>query len=165
MRPTESRSRIVRSTLRVLIGLVGLSAVACESSMNFTAPTAPTRFSPNPGGRTLQISGTLEVRDGECFEATLLYDGVEIPGARVSCPGSACGRVQLQGSIVSEIGRHSISFKVIRQSAEILDYVVQGSALVTRAGVNLNGAALPLGPAQAQLAAGGAVSFDVSFTN
>jgi len=168
MKQVRFPSKNGRRALRALVGVAALTGLACDNSMNFS-PTAPD-WSDWPtsaaGTRNLQISGTLEIEGGACLEATVLYDGRELRGARSRCPQSpGCARLELEASTPSETGRHTISFQVLRQSQEVLDYVAEGTVRVSREGVALGGVAMSLGPKPARLEAGEAVSFEVEFAN
>lgn len=171
MKRTGLSSEKGRRALRALgaVAAAALTTLACDNSMTFKAPTFPDwpdgPFSP-PGLRTVQIHGVLEVADGTCLEATVLYDGRELAGARARCPEpSGCAQLELGATVRSEAGHHTISFQVLDQSRERVDYIAAGSVLVSREGLSLGGAAMPLGPAHARLEAGGAVDFEVVFTD
>lgn len=151
-----------RALRAALIAMAALCAFAC-GEVNITGPTAPDWSWSQAGTRSLQIYGTLEVQDGACFEATVLYDGVELAGARSSCAEPGCTRLQLRASTPSEAGHHTISFKVLRQSQAALDYVAHGNVLVNREGVGLGGVSMPLGPRRASLEAGDSVDFGIGF--
>jgi len=149
-----------------------MTTLACDNSVNFKAPTMPEW--PDwqdwpagvPGTRTLQIEGALAIQDGGVLEATVLYDGLEVPGARSHCPQPAgCAELELEASVRSATGNHTISFLVLQQSRETVDYVAGGTVVVSREGLALGGVAMPLGPTHARLEAGGAVTFEVVFTD
>ena len=169
MERKDLSGRTARRALRALVGVVALGALACDGSVNVTGPSwpEPSEWSwSEPGTRSLQISGSLETQDGACLEATVLYDGVELAGARSGCAeASGCALLQLNGSASSKSGRHTISFKVLRQSQATLDYVARGSVLVSREGLGLGGVAIPFGPKRARLGEGDALTFDVEFVN
>jgi hypothetical protein len=109
-----------------------------------------------PAGQSAQIVGSLTAGFGTCLEATILYDGRELEGARVFCDGSpGCSRVELQATIgLPAYGHHTIEFLVVRQSAAVVDYRVEGE-------FRSSGETLPLGPSEEQLAAGETVSYRV----
>jgi hypothetical protein len=168
MRGASFWSEIGHRALRALVGLAFLTTLACDNSMNFNpaAPEWPDWSQGVPGTRTLEIQGTLGIEDGAVLEATVLYDGLEVAGARSSCPRPAgCGELELEASVVSATGNHTISFLVLRQSREISDYHAEGTVRVSRENVNLGGVPLRLGPTQASLEAGQAVTFEIQFSN
>lgn len=140
-----------------------LGAFGCDNSMSFTAPTAPDWSFSGAGIRNLRIHGTLQVENGALVEATVLYDGQELVGARSRCPEPGCARLELEASTFTVSGHHTISFRVLRQSQETIDYLASGSVVVSREGVALAGRQIPLRPTQARLEAGGDVSFEVEF--
>jgi hypothetical protein len=172
-RVTFSTGR-VRPTLRLLIGAAALAVIACNNDVNFNPaaptfnlPTDPTSSDLTPGSdRNLGIVGTLRAEQGSCFEATILYDGEELAGARAVCrEASGCAKLELTAFAQSSTGHHTISFQVLRQSPRAVDYLAAGSVRVTRENVLLGGVTLPLGPSRARLSSGESVSFDVSFQN
>lgn len=150
----------------VLTWAASLTAVACDSSVSFN-PTAPEFPFAEPGsGRNLQISGRLVTEQGSCLEATVLYDGMELKKARAACPkASGCAKLELEASLLSTSGHHTISFQVLRQSAEAVDYRVEGSVLVRRQGMALAGDTIRLRPTSARLRAGEMVTFEIEFRN
>ena len=171
MRRASFSSENGRRALRALAGVavVALTTLGCDNKMTFEAPTMPDWSdwpASVPGTRTLQIEGALEIQDGGVLEATVLYDGLEVPGARSHCPQPAgCAELELEASVVSATGNHTISFQVLRQSQEVIDYRAEGTVLVNREDVNLGGVPFRLGPRHAQLEAGGAVTFEFGLRN
>jgi hypothetical protein len=154
--------------LQVLVWAAALAVIAC-GDVNIS-PTGPTfgdaPFAPVGGGRNLEIVGSLTAEQGSCFEATVLYDGEELAGARTVCgKASGCARLKLTALARSSTGHHTISFQVLRQSPAAVRYVAHGSVVVSRDGLSLGGVTLPLGPTGARLRPGESVSFDVSFQN
>jgi hypothetical protein len=154
--------------LRAVIGVVAvaITTIGCDNSMNFNpvAPEWPNWTQAMPGARNVEIEGTLEIQDGGVLEATVLYDGLEVPGARSRCPQPAgCDELELEAALVSASGRHTIAFQVLRQSQDVVEYRAEGTLTVSRENVNLGGFPLRLGPQRASLAAGEAVTFDVQF--
>jgi hypothetical protein len=142
-----------------------LAAVGCDNDVEFGSLT-PQWTNPALGERALQIAGSLEARDGSCLEATILYDGKELVDARAVCPGfSECARLELEAITRTLDGHHTISFQVLRQSEEVIDYLVEGTVLVTRDGLSLGGVTMPLEPTRASLRAGDVVTFDIEFTD
>ncbi len=163
MKRTSFSSRPAPRTLLALICASALMAVACDNDATFN-PVVPDWPNPVPSGRSLHISGTLEARDGRCIEATVLYDGVELAGARSRCPGAQrCAKLELDAFTRSTSGRHTISFKVLHQSQEVVDYLAEGTVLVDRDGLALGGAYMPLRPTSATLRPGGAITFEINF--
>ena len=151
---------------KALVGLAFLTTFGCDNSMNFN-PVAPEwpDWPANVGTRNLEIKGTLGVQSGAVLEATVLYDGLEVPGARSRCPRPAgCDVLELKASVGSPSGHHTISFQVLRQSQEVVGYRAEGTVFVSREGLDLGGVpSLRLGPRDATLESGGAVTFDVQF--
>jgi hypothetical protein len=145
--------------------LLGLVLGACDNSVNIS-PTEPRMpdFTPTVGAlRTLSIAGTLATDKGSCAKATILFDGHEISGARVRCQkAQGCARLDLAGVVSSPAGHHTITFKVLRQSAEAQDYVASAIVEVSRDDVQLpEPAVLELEPVRATLQAGDGVSFTI----
>ncbi len=168
MRGASLGSQNGRRAVKALVGLAFLTTLGCDNSMNFNpvAPEWPDWQGGAAGARSLQIEGVLEIQDGAVFEATVLYDGLEIAGARSRCPHPAgCAELELDASVVSASGHHTISFQVLRQSRDVIDYRAEGTVLVDREGVNLGGVPMRLGPARARLAVGDAVTFEIEFIN
>lgn len=166
MKPVESLSPAMRRALPMLVWAAALTLVACDNSVNFS-PTEP-RYTDFPpvGERTLQVSGSLTAEAGSCLEATVLYDGVELPGARAICSDPrGCAELELAAVTRTGSGRHTISFQVLDQSAEVVEYSVRGEVLVTREGLALGGVKISLGPTSATLRPGEIVTFDVLFTD
>ena len=157
--------------LKTLIGVAALTLVGCNSEVNFNPlepsfplPTSATLEVPVGAGRDLEITGTLRAEQGAVFEATVLYDGVELEDARAVCQRtSGCATLRLTAFAESSVGDHTISFQALRQSTRAVPYVAQGTVRVLRDGVFLGGVSLPLGPHRARLRAGESVSFNVSF--
>jgi hypothetical protein len=58
-----------------------------------------------------------------------------------------------------------ISFQVLQQSQDVIDYIVEGSVLVDRDGLGPGGVTIPLGPTYASLRPGDVVTFDIQFGN
>jgi hypothetical protein len=171
MRRASFSSEDGRRALRAVVvgvaaAVVALTTLGCDNSMNFNpvAPDWPDWPAAVPGSRTLQIEGTLEIQQGGVLEATVLYDGLEVPGARSRCPRpTGCAVLELETSLLSASGHHTIAFQVLRQSQEVMDYRAEGTVLVSRENVNLGGVPMRLGPTRARLAAGDTVTFDVQF--
>ena len=77
--------------VKVLVGLACLTTLACDNSVSFNPVAAqwPDWTSSLAGARTLQVDGVLQIQDGSLLEATLLYDGLEVPGARSRCSNAS----------------------------------------------------------------------------
>lgn len=73
--------------------------------------------------------------------------------------------LELTARVESNTGRHTISFQVLRQSAETVGYSIEGMVTVSRPGVPLLSLILPLGPSRTALRAGESVTFDIEFSN
>lgn len=71
---------------------------------------------------------------------------------------------QHSGVARTATGRHTIAFRVLRQSADTVDYVAEVTLRVTRDGSS-QVVTLPLDPARVALQSGQVVSFDVYFQN
>ncbi|MEJ2085114.1 MAG: hypothetical protein P8Y44_05465 [Acidobacteriota bacterium] len=165
MKKSNFSETIAAPAAWILLLAATLIASACDNSVNFT-PTAPVWTDVDSGVRALVISGELKADDGACLEATVLYDGEELVGARSICSKSAgCKRLQLEAQTYSASGHHTISFKVLRQSRKAVNYEASTSILVTRENIALGGATLQPQPTQARLRAGESVSFDIDFSD
>lgn len=172
MKRTTFPGSLARRALPVLVLAAALAVVGCDNEVNFS-PTAPT-FSDlttipdvtSAGtGRSLEILGSLGAKQGSCFEATILYDGEELAGARAVCPdGSGCARVELNAGARSTSGHHTISFQVLRQSPEAVNYLAEGRVLVSREGIPVV-MTIDLEPTRATLRSGESVTFEVDFLN
>jgi len=159
-------SRSASRALQVVLWAAVLILAACDNDVNFS-PTAPDWPPVTPvGERSLQISGSLTAERGSCLEATILFDGVELAGARSVCPNpSGCATQTLSAVTQSSSGRHTISFQVLDQSAAAVEYLAQGEVLVTRNALGLGGVRIGLGPELATLRPGESVSFEVLFSD
>lgn len=164
-RATFSRRSASRA-LQVVLCAAVLTLAACDNDVNFS-PTAPDWPPVTPvGERSLQISGSLTAEPGSCLEATILFDGVELAGARSVCPEpGGCATLTLTAVTSSSSGWHTISFQVLDQSAAAVEYLAQGEVLVTRDGLGLGGVRMGLGPELATLRPGESVSFEVLFSD
>jgi hypothetical protein len=162
----------IRSAPVFLALAAALTFVACDNDINFN-PTAPT-FSdiavfPNTTsieeGRSLEIHGSLRTEHGTCLEATILFDGKELAGGRTVCPKeTGCAFVELTADTHSTSGHHTISFQVLSQSQEVVDYVAEGRVRMTREGLPF-ASTMNLDPIRAALRPGESVAFDVTFQN
>jgi len=180
MKRTTLYSNPARRGLQVLVWAAALTMIACTGDMNFS-PTAPTSgdfpfgdgdfpFDPDGTlgpGRNLAIVGSLTAEQGTCFEATVLYDGKELAGARTVCrEPSGCTNLKLTAFTTSSTsGRHTISFQVLRQSSRAVPYLADATVRVSRDGISWDGVNLPLGWTHAKLRAGESVDFDFGFQN
>lgn len=145
--------------------LFSLALAGCDNEMSFN-PVAPS-FDTSALGtlRSVDIVGSLTAEDGSCIEATILYDGRELPGARTTCgKASGCARLDLTGVVQSAVGNHTLSFQVLRQSSEAVDYRAAATIIVSRDGFPMT-ATLKLEPQWAELRAGEALTFDFQFSN
>ena len=161
-----SNSAMTRINRCVLACTAALTFVACESEMNFN-PTQPTfpNFSNLGEMRDLEIVGTLEAEGGSALEATILYDTFEIAGARSACANArGCSRLELFATVRTLPGPHTISFQVLNQSMEAIDYRAQGTVRVRRDGLGWV-ATLPLDQKRVTLRSGERVDYDIEFTN
>lgn len=165
MKRIQPQTLHARRALQILVWFAALTLTACDSSVNFS-PTAP-RW-PDINGpvaeRSLLITGTLTSDVGGCLEATVLYDGFELPGARTVCADpNGCAELRLEATAFSETGHHTVSFQVLEQAAAEVEYLAQGQVLVTRDGLNLGGVRMGLGPERATLRRGDSITFDIEF--
>jgi len=145
--------------------LLGSTLAACDNQVN-VGPTEPMfpDLTPTVGAlRTLQISGSLASAQGSVSKATILFDGQEINGARSLCPESqGCARLELAGVVSSPAGHHTITFKVLRQSAETDEYLATGTVAVSRPEPLFpDPVVLDLRPTRATLQPGEGVSFEI----
>ena len=144
-----------------MILTAALALGACNGDVEVTAPPMPD-ITPGPGtgAQYLQISGTLTAEG--CLEATILYDGQELAGARAVCGTKfgGCARLHLRAaSIPRTDGHHTIAFQVIRQSSPVLDYQAEGEVRVEMDGGMVM--SVPLGPTWETLRTGESVSFEI----
>lgn len=145
--------------------LLGLVLSACDNSVNIS-PTEPRMpdFTPTVGAlRTLRISGSLAAAQSSCLQATILFDGQEIEGARSKCQAAkGCADLELGAVVSAPAGHHTITFQVLRQSAEADRYLATGIVEVSRADVQLpEPVVLELQPVRATLHPGDGVSFAI----
>jgi len=162
------RTRFFGDSAPRALAVLGVVALAgCSSEMNFS-PTAPAPQAPRPYSspgalRTLSIIGSLTPQQGSCVEATILYDGQELGGARAVCgETSGCARLDLAGVVRTASGHHTISFQVLRQSPEAVEYVAEATVRMSRDNLS-SVVTLGLEPARQTLRAGETVTFDVDF--
>jgi hypothetical protein len=161
-----------RRVLQVLVWATALTVVACNNDVNFNpvAPTFPnlptfSNVTTAGPGRSLEIRGSLTAEQGSCLEATVLYDGKELAGARAVCPeGPGCTKLELAADARSTRGHHTISFQVLSQSPEAVEYVAEGRVLMSRDGIPLE-MTIDLEPTRATLRPGESVTFEVNFLN
>jgi hypothetical protein len=166
MKPTILSRPSAGRYLSVLAWALALTLIACGNDVN-VGPTAPIPPDFEPvGERSLHIAGSLEAKRDTCLEATVLFDGKELPGARATCPdGGGCAELELEAVTPSSSGRHTISFQVLDQSAKAVEYLARGRVLVTRDGIHLGGVNMNLGPKSATLRPGERVTFEIVFTD
>lgn len=156
----------VRRALRTVIWAAALALVGCDTDVNVnpTAPTFPS-FTPAGPGRSLEILGSLTAAQGSCLEATVLYDGQELEGARAVCREAAgCATLELSAVAHSDPGHHTISFQALRQAPEAVDYWAEGAVRVSRDGLPFE-ATIALEPTRARLRSGQSVTFEIHFLN
>jgi hypothetical protein len=149
--------------LGVLVCAVALTTIACDTNVDISH-SKPKWIKPISGDRGLEISGTLVAENGSCREATILYDDKELAGARAVCPDpSGCVSLTLDAVTRSRSGNHTISFQVLHQSQEVVDYLVEGSVILSDVDLGMGGFSIPLGPTRASLRTGDEVTFDIEF--
>jgi len=163
MKRSTLYGRSARRALAVSICAVALTGCDNTASLNPAAPSfQPLTLGP---GRSVEIFASLAAEQGSCMEATILYDGVEVPGARAECANAnGCVRLDLTGAARTATGRHTISLQVLSQSPEAVDYLATTTILVSRDGSSQS-VTLPLEPSRATLRAGQSVRFEVHFQN
>lgn len=163
-RQPNDRNPTPRSALFLILA-VALALAACDNDIEITAPQIPTSnpgvFTSSEWVQTLHISGTLSAAQGSCLEATILFDGQEIVGARTACfTPDGCATLELRGRAFSvNRGQHTIAFRVLRQSPQVVEYQAAGNVLVELSHLSYD---MPLGPAQATLGSGESVIFDAT---
>ncbi|MGB5891989.1 MAG: hypothetical protein WBH75_18685 [Thermoanaerobaculia bacterium] len=157
---TVTKQALRRHTLEslkwmVLLLAAAVTSIGCSGEVNVTTPEFPTFTSQGQG---FQIDGTLTADVGSVLEATILFDGREMLGARSICakPGG-CDQLHLQAATFGATsGRHTIAFQVLRQSSSRVEYKVEGE-IVPDLDTADN---IALGPARATLEAGESVIFE-----
>lgn len=158
--------RRVHVLVGALVWVAAMSAVACDNSVKFSPVQPEWPLEPIGSARNLQISGSLVAEDGSCVEATILFNGKELPGARAECATpNGCERIWLEASTTAKAGHHEVAFRVLRQSAEEIDYKVRGAVRFSSVGLGFGGAGLPLGPERARLQAGDEVIFELELSD
>ena len=166
MQQATSWSRSTRRAFQALVWAAAMMLVACDNDLTFS-PTAPTfpNFAPVGTGRSVEISGSLTAAEGSCLEATVLFDGAEVAGARARCPNSrGCAEMDLDAITHTSPGHHTISFRVLRQSSEAVSYSAAGRIQVSRDGLSMS-STIPLEPRRATLRTGDGVTYDVEIWN
>lgn len=97
-------------------------------------------------------------------EATILYDGRELAGARTTCPHpGGCAELELAVTTPTTAGHNTASLRMLRQSEDAMDYVAMGTVLVSREDLSLKGVVIDLSSTHATLRAGDSVTFDLHF--
>ena len=156
--------RSYRSQLLAML-LAAAALAACDNQINVspTVTAFPDFPSPVDALRTLEISGTLVAEEGSCKKATILFDGLEIQGARTRCEDpNGCAEMALSGVISAFAGHHTITFQVLRQSQDIDTYLALGEVEISRLDLNLpDPVEIELGPTRAPLGPGEGVTFDI----
>lgn len=143
-----------RKWMVVLLAAAVIS-IACSGEVNVTAPEFPTF---EAQGQGFQVAGTLTAVQGSVLEATILFDGREMLGARAFCDNSGgCNQLHLDAATFgATAGQHTIAFQVLRQSSSRVKYKVEGEIVP-----DLDTAeSIALGPVQATLEAGESVAFE-----
>ena len=162
----KRQNRRMSLGLMSMLLLLGLMLAACDNRVQI-GPTEPQfqAFTPTEGGlRTLNITGTLVADQGSCLKATILFNGTEINGARAKCHSAqGCTDLHLAGVVSAPAGYHTITFKVLRQSADIEDYLATGAVGISGLELDfLEPVSIELRPTRAALQAGEGVSFDLN---
>ena len=100
-------------------------SIACSGEVNVTAPKFPDYTAQGQG---FQVAGTLDAVDGSVLEATILFDGREMLGARAFCANAGgCNQLHLDAATFgATVGQHTIAFQVLRQSSSRVEYAVDG---------------------------------------
>jgi len=145
----------------LIVLIAAVTAVACgDVNVDLTRPFDLIDTGTGVGLRTLEITGSLTASQGACFEATVLYDGKELDGAGVVCPDKeGCPRLDLSAVTTTDSGRHTLSFRVLRQSRDTIDYQARVLIRITRDGLPFEIFLTP-DPIRAALLAGEVVSFE-----
>ena len=159
--------RSMRSHLLATI-LLALVVAGCDNEMNIgpTEPQFPVIPSTADAVWTLHISGSLAAANGSLLNATVLFDGQELDGARIQCEKvKGCAQLELEGIVSTAFrGHHPVTFQVLRQAAENEDYLASGIVEVSRVDApSLDPLVIQLEPIQATLQAGEGVTFDIEF--
>jgi hypothetical protein len=138
-----------------LLLAVALTSFACSGEVNVTAPEFPTFESQGQG---FQVAGTLTADEGSVLEATILFDGREMLGARAFCATpNGCNELHLDAATFGATsGQHTIAFQVLRQSSSQVKYEVEGEIVPDLASAD----DIALGPKRATLEAGESVAFE-----
>jgi hypothetical protein len=128
---------------------------ACGHGVDVTGPDLqiPPQF------QTFRITGTLTAARGTLREATILYDGRELPLGRAVCDDAAgCESLELQaGAIGATPGYHAIAFQVLAQSPSVVEYLAEGQVRGELGPAD----PMTLGPTRASLEAGQSVTFEI----
>jgi hypothetical protein len=132
-----------------------LTLVACGHDANVTGP----QLQIPPQFQTFRIAGTVTAARGTLLEATILYDGLELPAARAVCDApDGCTRLELEaGPIGATPGHHAIAFRVLRQTPSVVEYLVEGEVRGELGPAD----PIALGPTRASLEAGQSVTFEI----
>jgi len=159
--------RSIRTLLLAPI-LLALVVAGCDNEMNIgpTEPQFPVIPSTADAVWTLHISGSLAAANGSLLNATVLFDGQELDGARIQCEeAKGCAQLELGGVVGTAFrGHHPITFQVLRQAAENEDYLATGIVEVSRVdSPSLESLVIQLQPTRATLQAGEGVTFDIEF--
>jgi hypothetical protein len=169
MKQVPISSRFKSWMVGALVLSTTLTVFACDNDVNINpvGPALPKWTLPNATtarpGRSLEIRGSLTATQGSCIEAAVLYDGKEVAGGRTACrEESGCAQLELNANVDSTNGHHTISFQVVSQSPETVEYIAEGEVLVTRDHIPF-AMTLDLDPIRVTLRPGESVTFEVDF--
>ena len=152
--------RSIDSRLWVIVLLAtALAAIGCGDNINVIEPPMPIEI---PEARAVQVVGILDAETGGCTEATILYDGQEISGARTECAtSSGCTSLEMESDYLRSMpGLHKVAFQVIHQSQPQVRYTVRGEVSVLLD----PDVRIQLGPREVTLSAGESVTFNIVMT-
>ena len=134
------RERAFRSYPRwspaILLLLAVFTFPACDNEVIVSPSVTGIDF--GPGSVVgVAIVTSLSTADPVCQEATLFYDGFELPGARTSCsePSGGCTYLKIEGIAPLDPGPHTIGIQVLSQKRETARYLIGGEVLVQRSGI------------------------------
>ncbi len=117
--------------------LVAICALtACDNDLIVSPTVTGIDISPGPI-ESVAVIANLSTAEPVCQEATLLYDGQELDGARATCveASNGCSELQLDAIAPAEPGSHTIGIEVLRQKRATATYEISGEVLVSRSGI------------------------------
>ena len=149
---------------RLTAGLISCLLVFGCGGNGGTTPTGPTNTPTTGSSLIIAFSGSLGSLDGAPLEATILFDGREVPGARTTCAfASGCSGLVLvpQSTLGVTSGQHTVSFQVVRQGAQgRAAYFAFGGIVVSRGGPPIQ--SITLVERNASIGAGESISYQIT---